>query len=293
MNQTIMHVNYGEVRYNSYGNHTVDDICKMAAEIGYDGIEFRSAPPKEFSDMPIKDYVKQIADAKKKYNLSTIMFSIGIADCANPDKDARERSIAEAIEKAQLVNDMCETTICNCFAAHTPSRLSTAPAGAYEFTGSFAATPEQWELTADSFRKLGDAAVSLGMKFGFETHMNYIHDLPEATMKLVNMVDSPSIGVNMDFGNTVYFPVHPTVTEAIDMYGNKLFYTHLKNSSPVAGKRMATALSDGEINHREYLAKLKEVGFSGPIGIEAPRPGDRVWFAQKDLEYYKAVMASI
>lgn len=293
MNKTIMHVNYGEVRYNSYGTHTVDDICKMAAEIGYDGIEFRSAPPKEFADMPIKDYVQQIADGKKKYNLSTIMFSIGISECANPDKEIRENSINDAIEKAKLVNDMCETTICNCFAAYIGCPLPTAPAGAYEFNGSFAATPEQWELTAESFRKFGDAAASLGMKFGFETHMNYIHDLPEATMKLVNMIDSPAIGVNMDFGNTVYFPKHPTVTETIDMYGDKLFYTHLKNSSPVNGKRMATALSDGEINHREYLSKLKKVGFAGPIGIEAPRPGDRVWFARKDLEYFKAVMASV
>ncbi len=293
MNKTIMHVNYGEVGYNSYGNHTVDDICKMAAEIGYDGIEFRSAPPKEFADMPIKDYVKQIADAKKKYNLSTIMFSISISECANPDKEAREKSIAGAIETAKLVNDMCDTTICNCFASYIACPIKTAPTGAYEFNGSFAATPEQWELTAESFRKLGDAAVDLGMKFGFETHMNYIHDLPAATMKLVNMIDSPAIGVNMDYGNTVYFPVRPTVTEAIELYGDKLFYTHLKNSRLVANTRMATALSEGEINHRDYLAKLKEVGFSGPIGIEAPRPGDRVWFAQEDFKYYKTVMATL
>jgi sugar phosphate isomerase/epimerase len=123
--------------------------------------------------------------------------------------------------------------------------------------------------------------------------MKYIHDTPEATRKLVDLIGSPNFGINMDYGNTVYFPDFPAVEDAIDIYGDKLFYTHLKNSVPKVGGRTPVALSEGEINHRLYLKKLREVGFEGPIGIEAPRPGDRVWFAQKDLEYYKAVAASI
>ena len=131
----------------------------------------------------------------------------------------------------------------------------------------------------------------IGVKFAFETHPKYINDTPEATKKLVDLIDSPAVGINMDYGNTIYFPVRPSVEEAIDIYGDKLFYIHLKNSSSIPGTktRIPTNLSDGEINHRAYLEKLHEVGFCGPICIEAPRSGDRVWYAKCDYEYYKAI----
>ena len=295
MNPVIMHINYGEMTYDSYGKRTIDQICKLAADLGFDGIEFRGRPPKELTHLSFKEYAQQIADGKKKYGLNTIMFGIGLGKCTDPDPAVRAENIAEAVEKAQIANDLCGTTVCNCFGANVRSSIATAPGAAYEFHGSAAATPEQWALTVESFQEFGSKVLPLGVKFGFETHMNYIHDLPAPTKKLVDLIDCPAIGVNMDYGNTAYFPaaIRPSVTETIDIYGDKLFYLHLKNSTPVPGGRIATALGDGEINHRVYMEKLMETGFTGPIGIEAPRGGDRIWFAQQDLAYFKAVMASL
>ena len=295
MNKTIMHINYGEITYDSYGKKSIEDICKQAADIGFDGIEFRGVPPIELSDLSFKEYATQIAAASKKFGLSGILFAIGISDCTNEDKEVRAKAIANAVEMAEIVSDTCGTTVCNTFASIIRSPISTAPGTSYEFHGSAVATQNDWDLTVDTFQEFGKKVEKLGIKFGFETHMNYIHDLPEPAKKLVDLIDSPVIGINMDYGNTVYFPVRPTVEETIDIYGDKLFYTHLKNSSSVPGSnlRMATALGDGEINHRIYLAKLKEVGFSGPIGIEAPRGGDRVWFSQQDFNYYKSVINSL
>ena len=48
---------------------------------------------------------------------------------------------------------------------------------------------------------------------------------------------------------------------------------------------MPTALSQGEINHCAYLEKLEDIGYAGPIGIEAPRPGDRWFYAKEDMAY--------
>ena len=47
MNPIIMHINYGEMTWDSYGKRSVDDICKIAAELGFDGIEFRGVVPKD------------------------------------------------------------------------------------------------------------------------------------------------------------------------------------------------------------------------------------------------------
>lgn len=292
-NKTIMHINFGEIDYASYGKRTVDDICRIAAEIGYDGIEFRGFQPAELEHIPFEDYVAQIAAGKKKYGLSEILFSILAFGCDNPDKEARDKVVEEVVKKAQIVNDVCGTTLCNTLSTRY---LSTAPeAKPYEYAkhGSAVATKEQWDLTVDSFGRIGLELEKLGMKFAFETHMNHMHDIPASAKKLVDLIDSPAVGINMDYGNTFFFPNKPTVAEAIDLYGDKLFYTHLKNYSMLANGALATALSDGDINHRLYLEKLKEVGFTGPIGIEAPRSGDRVWFAKQDYSYTKSLMQDI
>lgn len=291
MNPVIMHVNYGEVTFNSYGSNTVDDICRMAAELGFDGIEFRGNPPKNLAEVSFEDYVNQIKAGKEKYGLPTMMFSISIPGVYAEDKAERAASVQRALDKARYVQDACGTTLCNTSAATV--RNPNEPYSAYHLQGSAIATQDHWDMTVEAYQELAKGLEALGMKFAFETHMNYIHDLPEPSKKLVDLIDSPNVGINMDFGNTVYFPEYPTVEETIDIYGDKLFYTHLKNSVAVNGTNMATALSEGRINHRIYLKKLQSVGFTGPIGIEAPRPGDRYWFAQQDLAYYKALRASL
>lgn len=294
MNKVIMHINYGEVREGFYGKRTIDDICKQAADIGFDGIEFRGKQPNELTSLSFREYASRIAEGKKKYGLSEILFGIDVDACTSEDKDAREKGITEAVEKARIANELCGTIVCNTFGPLLRSKIPTAPASP-EFHGSALATERDWELTADAYSRVGRELEKIGVKFAFETHPKYLSDTPEASKKLVDLIDSPAIGINMDYGNTVYFPSRPSVEEAIDIYGDKLFYTHLKNSSPLPGTRarLATYLGDGEINHRAYLIKLREVGFKGPIGIEAPRTGDRLWFAQQDFKYFKSVMNSI
>ena len=295
MNPVIMHVNYGEITEGSFGGKTVTDICAMAADIGFDGIEFRGYPPKGSEARTFREYAWRIAAAKKECGLKEILLGISVKNCADPDAQVRKKAAAEAVEKAKIANDLCGTTLCNTFGADRWSNIPTAPAGAYEYCGSAAATPEDWKYTVDTYQQIGKALERLRVKFAFETHMIFLHDTPAMAKKLVDLIDSPAVGINMDYGNTVYFPEYPSVEETIDLYGDKLFYTHLKNSVALPGGkgRIPTALSDGEINHRKYLAKLKETGFSGPIGIEAPRPGDRPRYARQDFAYFREVMAAV
>ena len=61
----------------------------------------------------------------------------------------------------------------------------------------------------------------------------------------------------------------------------------------VSSYSFSQRIKKGEINHRAYLEKLRDVGYTGPIGIEAPRLGDRLWFAKCDLAYVKELMEEI
>ena len=193
-----------------------------------------------------------------------------------------------------MANDKCGTTVCNTFGDSVVSKDGRAPAAQYEFHGSAVATEDEWNYTVQGFQKIGQELVKLGMRIGFETHMNYIHDTPQSSKKLVDLIDSPAVGVNMDYGNTIYFVNVPNPVETVKLYGDKIFHMHLKNSITLpGGGHQATALWDGEINHRTYMAAIAELGYTGPIGIEAPRGGDREWFARQDLAYFKQLAKEV
>lgn len=295
MNDLIMHINYGEIKGNHYGKNTIESICKMAAKIGYNGIEFRGMPPVELSDMSYDEYIGEIGRCKKLTGLTNIIVAQSLAAAIDAKGDDVEKEIDKVVENAKKANDKCGTIYFNTSAKTIRSKIPGAPTDEYQYHGSYAANEEDWKKTVDVYQRLGVKLTPLGLKFAFETHMNYIHDIPSSSKRLVDLIDSPAIGINMDFGNTVYFPDFPDLEETIDLYGDKLFYTHLKNSNqvPVVKRRLPCALSEGEINHRIYLRKLKEVGFSGPIGIEAPRPGDREWYATNDFNYVKSIINSL
>ena len=284
-----MHINYAEVAGRNFAEQTIDSVCRLASSLGYNGVEFRGVAPACLGDISFLEYAKQIAKAKERYGLTDIMFGMGVGDAASRDKSARDTAVAFAVERAKIAREICDTRVCNTSATPVYSKDSAHPHYSYEFHGSAASCEEDWVLTVDTYQRIAVELEKLGVRFAYETHMNYLHDLPATARRLVDMIDSPMVGINLDYGNSVYFPKPPSLEDAIDICGDKLFYTHLKNSVglPDSGRRFPVALSEGAINHRLYVKKLAAIDFQGPIGIEAPRPGDRYWFAKCDIEYFK------
>jgi len=61
----------------------------------------------------------------------------------------------------------------------------------------------------------------------------------------------------------------------------------------VYNKSIQCGLGDGVINNREFLHILKSKEYQGPFCIEAPRQGDREWFAKQDIAYIRTLLESI
>lgn len=288
MNPVILHINFLESDYFVLSG-SIRSICEKAARWGYDGIEFRGKTPTNYAGS-LDTYLDEIAAAKKEFGLSQILFGKDVAGCASPDANVRAKAVADAVNFFSLAQDKVGSCLFNTFGDIKIFTAGNVAPGCYDFSGSAAATEDDWNYTVESYRNVAREMERRGIRLAFETHMNYLHDRPVPTKKLVDLIDSPAVGVNMDYGNTVYFVNVPSPTDTVALYGDKLFYMHLKNSITVGNlPRVATSLAQGEINHRAYLAKVKELGFQGPIGIEAPRGGDREWFAREDLAYFKSV----
>jgi sugar phosphate isomerase/epimerase len=243
-----------------------------------------------------EEYLDQIARSVEKARLSEVMFGYPTPNMMLPEAGAREKEIEQGVRFYQMAKERLgkRFTVSNAFTGSLTNPDKTIPYSAYERHGSGCATEDQWKWAVEGYQVIGDAVAKLGVRLAFETHMGYLHDTPLAAKKLVDRIGKASIGINLDYGNAVYFQKNPSLAETIKALGASIFYLHLKNSIGLpSGGRVATGLADGQINHREYLRLLKEAGFTGPVGIEAPRPGDREWFAKEDLAYVRAVMKDL
>ncbi|MBI3944779.1 MAG: sugar phosphate isomerase/epimerase [Armatimonadetes bacterium] len=270
----IMHVNYCEQ------GQTIAEICRKVAGWGYDGVEFRRVPTALPYTTP-EAYLDEIVREKQASGLRQVVFGIGVR-CLYPDAEQRRQEVQEAARFMRLAAERFDLTVCNTSAQ--------GPLG----KGSADASEEAYEAGAECFRALGDVAGELGFRLAFEIHMGLIHDLPEPTMKLLSMIDRPSVGANLDYGNIIYLKGAPSLQDSIKTVKEKLYYVHLKNSLGLRdGQRLKVGLEDGEINNREFLRTLQQIGYPGPICPEFPRNGDREWHAQRDLHYLKQLLAEL
>ena len=281
----IMHINYCEQ------GQTIEEICRFAAKTGFDGIEFRSRRVKE--QETIQEYLDAVKRYTEYYGIKYVLFGGPGIDVMTQDKAKAQASIDGYKAWLDEAGKRFQLSVLNFFTGSLVDPDQPMNALSYGLHGSFCAKDWHWEVAAEACQQIADYAKPLGCKFAFEAHMNYLHDIAESARKLVDLIDRDNFGVNLDYGNSIYFKGIAPLEKAIEICGDKLFYTHLKNSLPVPGGRLPTALGEGEVNHRAYIKKLNEIGFKGLVGIEAPRPGDREYYAVKDLEYIKSVISDL
>jgi sugar phosphate isomerase/epimerase len=185
-------------------------------------------------------------------------------------------------------------TVCNILTSTLVNSDKSVKKNDYAKHGSFVAKEEHYKMGAEAFEVLGALAGKLGFKLAFETHMNFLHDLPRPTKKLVEKIGSPNVGVNLDYGNIVFFDDIPSLEETVLSLKDLIHYVHMKNyMRTVDGTLVSSGLCDGIINHREYVKLLKKINYRGPICIEAPRQGDREWYAQQDFRYIKSLLEDL
>ncbi len=284
----IMHVNYCEQ------GQTLAEMCQKAVDWGYDGIEFRRK--RSGVQETVEEYLDEIAKGVEKSGLKHVLFGGPGIDLVSPDLSVRKAQIAEGVHFYQQAAQRFHLTVCN-VSAGAISRHAGAPSWDYHASGSGAATEAHYMWAAEGFRELGHLATELKFKMAFETHMGCLTDLPEPTQKVLDMIGSDAVGANLDYGNMVYFSKVPSLKETIATLSGQIFMVHLKNSHavPVGDQTFMVKcpLGDGLINNREFLKLLRADGFDGPICIEAPRAGDREWFAQEDIAYLKSVLKDL
>ncbi|MGC8976656.1 MAG: sugar phosphate isomerase/epimerase family protein [Candidatus Ratteibacteria bacterium] len=284
-NLIIMHVNYMEQ------GQSLDEVCKKAVKIGFDGVEFR----RKMENMSNSEYIENLAKAVEKSKLKYVLFGGPGPNLMNPDPDVRKREIEDAIDFYKKASKYFKLTVCNTMTGS----LINQDFSYFEFEkhGSNFAKQEHWEWAVEGFKILGDIAEELGFYFAFEIHNCYLHDTAKSSKKLVDLIGKKSVGINLDYGNIILRKDATSLKDTIEICKEKLYYVHLKNLFILKGlsvlNYIVCSLKDGVINNREFLKILKEKNYKGPICIESPREGDREYFAEEDFSYIKSVISEI
>jgi sugar phosphate isomerase/epimerase len=280
MPAVIMHINYFETGY------TLATLFDKAKFYGYDGVELRGTR----QGLTTTEY---IAEVKREWDRTGLPWVTMACPCNlnNPDAAARAAEVEQATDLlrqaagigVKLFNTMAGSMV-----------AKGVPYSDFHLNGSGCATWEQWAWAVEGFQQLGAVAEELGVKMAFETHNGYIHDLAKPTAEFLKRIGSPAIGANLDMGNIVLNQNGEPLVQALEVLGCKVYYNHLKNIlKPSTGGYIVCGLADGCIDNRVWMQHLKDTGNDSPVCLEAPRQGDRDFFAKDDIEYFKRILEGI
>lgn len=276
-----MHINYMEQ------GQSIDEACDTAVRWGFDGIEFRRAIT-AYSDP--ESYLDKIASAVQRAGLKKVSFGMPGPQLMGDDQKKRENEVSDYLHFLKLAVERFQLSVLNTSVGHLLSSDPSVNPADFEQQGSWIAEERHWEQAVEGFRRIAIACEQLKVWLAFETHPGFLHDLPSTARRLLDLIASPYIGVNLDYANVVYFSNPPSLEDSLNLFPEDLFMVHLKNSMSYGSCRKTVGLSEGEINNRAFLRGLKQRGFAGPICLESPRSGDREGFLLSDSRYLGSIL---
>ena len=124
-----------------------------------------------------------------------------------------------------------------------------------------------------TLRKIASYCQKNGQYFLFETGQ----ETPVTLRRAIEDIGLPNLGINLDPANLIlYGKANPV--DALDTFGQYVKDIHGKDGCyPTNGRELGkeTALGEGKVNYPAFIARLKEIGYDGPITIEREISGDQ------------------
>ncbi len=262
---------YSFATYQRTTGRGYEDICRIAKEMGYDGIEFTELQPNTVETArKIRAYCDSIG-------LPIVCYSVG----ANfvrffPKKTVKmlkkQVDIAAALGVPVMRHDVC---------------YILAPG-------------KSWQVAADKMapyiREVADYAQSKGVRTCTENH-GFIFQEPERMKYLMEKVDHNNYRWLCDVGNFLCVGAEPL--SAVQIAAPYTIHVHAKDffrsEDPIKeGFRAAdgnyllgTVIGSGVVPVKDCLAYLKESGYDGYVSVEFEGKEDNLPALQSALSYLR------
>jgi sugar phosphate isomerase/epimerase len=298
----------------------IEDMARMTAEFGYDGIELACWGDHFEVDKALADdnYCTQKRELLDRHNLQCHAISahlVGQAVLDNIDErhqlilpdyvwgdgdpaGVNERAIEELKNTARAAQKF-GVNVVNGFTGSSIWHLN------YSFPPvSGAMIDAGFDLFAERFNPIMDVYAECGVKFALEVHPTEIaFDIYTAERALDAIGHREEFGFNFDPSHLHWQGVCPV--EFLRAFPDRIYHVHIKDAITTLNGRTGILASHinfgdhrrgwdfrspgrGEVNFEEIIRALNDIGYDGPLSIEWEDSGmDREFGAREACEFTK------
>ncbi len=235
------------------GNMSVLNLAPIAQRLGAQGVEYREVYWKDrTNELPaLRDQLTQLP-IKVSYATFTTLYS----------KDpAKQQQLMQDLEDAHALG----APLMRVFRGERPGNSREDAA------------------MRDAATAVVDRARDLGMRLALENFSGLPGSRPEELLEVIELLDSPTIGVNIDFANYTGNGVDPIA--AIQQLAPWIIYAHLKDQRPAPQGKVNSYLGSGTLPLRPILAALEAAGRDFPFCFEFQGEDDPEGGIAKSLAY--------
>lgn len=132
----------------------------------------------------------------------------------------------------------------------------------------------RYQQLVEVVRELCDACAAKGLRFSMETGQ----EAAEEMRVFIETVNRPNLSVNFDPANMILYGKDRPI-EAVDVLAPWITSVHCKDGDWPTEEGMLGSekpLGEGQVDIPAFIAKLREIGYTGPLTIEREAGDDRI-----------------
>jgi len=300
-----------------------DEMCKTASEIGYEGLELATwgnhiNPKKAAEDM---NYVKEIKDTLKKYNLQSWAISVHLSGQLVGDViDKRHNSFAPSsvTDNPEAIREwgIQEVRYTIRAAKNLGIKIITGFLGSpiWNFWYSFPQTTEEmieegFNTIVKRWAPLFDEMDKDDVKFALEVHPTEIAFDYYTFKRLLKAFNyRKTLGMNFDPSHLLWQGIKPHLI--IREFPDRVYHVHVKDASVsldglngILGSHLEfgdtrrgwnfRSPGRGDVDFSSIIRELNRIGYEGPLSVEWEDSGmERIRGASEAYEFVKKVNIS-
>ncbi|MFN8482592.1 MAG: sugar phosphate isomerase/epimerase family protein [Anaerolineae bacterium] len=158
----------------------------------------------------------------------------------------------------------------------------------------------QLDILTEWFKEAVQVAEDNGVKLAVENHIDYTSD---ECVQLLDRVDSPYLGLNLDTGNFLRLLDDPV--DGARKLANRVYATHIKDLKPVKGVNAkewfffsSTPVGDGLVDNEKLARILHDANYQGFLAVEVDSLHPEYWnqehvAVEQSVRELKRIAASV
>ena len=221
---------------------------------------------------------------------------------------AHAPGIANAVKTARLLAAVASTPAPYLVLADDNGTVPERTRAAGRVTPELGLTTEEWDIFAKGADQLACVVFEeTGLRTVFHHHCAGYIETPDEIATLLSLTDPNHLGLVFDTGHYCYGANSSGVVAALDRFGDRVWYIHLKDCQPEVARRARaeqwdyfTALRHGVfcelgkgcVDFPAFLRRLKTRGYEGYVLVEQdilPGMGNPKESARRSRAYLRSI----